>query len=199
MDFSKIDFKSPRVRNAAIVAVIGIAGAAYWHQGIFVKQGVRLDELEGKRDKAQNELNSILAMKPQLNKLRKDIENGQKELDSLKSIFPDQKEIPKLIREITKVAKASQIYTVKFSPLPDVQKEYYVENRYNLSVAGRYHRLAKFFSFLANLPLLINLSDVSIAATGEAAKLTDLEESTAIDDLPTITASFKLTTFSSKK
>jgi type IV pilus assembly protein PilO len=113
-------------------------------------------------------------------------------------MFPDQKEIPKLIREITGVARASGIYTTRFNPLPDIQREYYVENRYDLSVTGGYHQLAQFFSFLANMPLIINLSNVVISQNPslEQSKQEAEEHGTPITS---IMATFQMTTFSSKK
>jgi type IV pilus assembly protein PilO len=151
-------------------------------------------ELEGK----QKELNSILALKPQLARLEQEIALAQHRLDSLKSIFPDQKEVPKLIREITGVARASGIYTTRFNPLPDIEKEYYIENRYDLSVEGGYHDLARFYGFLANMPLIINLSNVVIKTNPgieESKKLSEEHGNT----VTTTVTSFRMTTFSSKK
>jgi type IV pilus assembly protein PilO len=194
----RIDFKNPRVRNILIISAVGIAGAFLWYQSVYVERRKTVDALHREFERKQNELNNILALKPQLKKLEKDISVAQVRLDSLKSMFPDQKEIPKLIREITSVARASEIYTMKFNPLPDIQREYYVENRYDMTVSGGYHQLAEFYGFLANLPLIINLSSVSIRANGsiDAAKKEAEEHGGPISS---IIASFQMTTFSSKK
>jgi type IV pilus assembly protein PilO len=140
----------------------------------------------------------ILAMKPQLAKLRLEIQLDSAKLDSLKNIFPDSKEIPKLIREITKVAVASGIETKKFTPQPDIVKEYYIENRYNMSVAGGYHQLATFFSFFANLPLIINVSKVQINVAPDIQNAIKLSEEHG-GTVASISATFEMTTFSSKK
>jgi type IV pilus assembly protein PilO len=194
----KLDFKNPDVRNIAIIIGIGLIGFGAWYQGVYVDRQKTATTLKHDLERKQSELNSILALKPQLKKLEKDISVAQVRLDSLKSMFPDQKEIPKLIREITSVARASDIYTTKFNPLPDVQKEYYVENRYDLAVTGGYHQLAQFFAYLANLPLIINLGNVSIHANSgfEESKKESEEHGTPVSS---IMASFQMTTFSSKK
>jgi type IV pilus assembly protein PilO len=154
-------------------------------------------KLQEQVEAKQDTLRVIQALKPQLEQLRQELVASQHKLDSLKSIFPDQKEIPKLIREITSVARASGITTTKFNPMPDVVREYYVENKYNLSIDGGYHELANFFAFLANFTLIINLSDVQI--TG----LKGYKPSEQIDpenvQILSIKATFNMTTFSSKK
>ena len=194
----RLDLKNPRTRNILIIVAVGLAGAVLWHQTVYTEKRKTVDALHREIERKQNELNNILALKPQLKKLEKDIAVAQVRLDSLKSMFPDQKEIPKLIREITSVARASEIYTTKFNPLPDIQREYYVENRYDMTVSGGYHQLAEFFSFLANLPLIINLTGVSIHTNSglDAAKKEAEEHGGPISS---IVASFQMTTFSSKK
>jgi type IV pilus assembly protein PilO len=186
------------VRNPLLIVLFGILGVVWWQQMIYSEKnrvyvGLKT-ELEGK----QKELNSILALKPQLARLEQEIAFAQHKLDSLKSIFPDQKEVPKLIREITGVARASGIFTTRFNPLPDIEKEYYVENRYDLSVEGGYHDLARFYSFLANMPLIINLSNVSIKTSPKIEESKKLSEEHGNAVTTTIT-SFRMTTFSSKK
>jgi type IV pilus assembly protein PilO len=177
---------------------VGAASVALWYQFVFV--GIQRDtnHLKAELTKKQNELNSIQVLKPQLKKLEKDIAAASVRLDSLKSMFPDQKEIPKLIREITGVARASGIYATRFIPMPDVQREYYVENRYDISVTGGYHQLAQFFSALANMQLIINLSNMSINMNPSLAQSKQEAEDHGTP-ITSIVASFQMTTFSSKK
>lgn len=194
----KFDIKNPRIRNPLLIALFGVLGFIWWQQMVYAEKNVvraRLStDLEGK----QKELNSILALKPQLARLEQETALAQHRLDSLKSIFPDQKEVPKLIREITGVARASGIYTTKFNPLPDIEKEYYIENRYDLTVEGGYHDLARFYSFLANMPLIINLSHVAIKTSSKMEESKKLSEEHGNTVTTTVT-SFRMTTFSSKK
>jgi type IV pilus assembly protein PilO len=195
----KIDFKNPKVRNVLLIVALAVTMVVLWYQYIFAERQQSLQQLQTQREARQNQLNSILAMKPQLERLRKEIVSDRQTLDSLKSIFPDQKEIPKLIREITKVAATSGIATKKFTPQPDVVKEYYIENRYAMSVTGGYHQLANFFAFFANLPLIINLSGVSITANPAAAAAAKKENGEYNSAVPTVSVNFEMTTFSSKR
>lgn len=194
----KLNFKNPHVRNIFIISAVGAASIVLWYQFVFVGIQHETNNLKAELTKKQNELNNIQILKPQLKKLESDIAAASVRLDSLKSMFPDQKEIPKLIREITGVARASGIYTTVFTPLPDIQREYYVENRYNLAVTGGYHQLAQFFSFLANMPLIVNLSGVTISQNPSLAQSKQEAEEHGTP-ITSIVASFQMTTFSSKK
>ncbi len=192
-----LNLKNPKIRNPLIVLAITAVIALFWHQYFYTPSMDTLISLQKKQKQKQDTLRTILALKPQLDVLRIELTKSQAKLDSLKSIFPDHKEIPKLLREINAVARASGITTTRFNPLPDVEREYYVENRYNVTIEGGYHELAEFFAFLANFALIINLTSVNIAASqlNLSQTQTELMETTGI----TVVSSFEMTTFSSKR
>jgi type IV pilus assembly protein PilO len=191
-----INLKDPRLRAPALITLIVAGGVYYWFNQMYTplkKEHTKLTrELTTKKDT----LRIIQALKPQLAQLRAELGAAQNKLDSLKSIFPDQKEVPKLIREITSVARASGITTTRFNPMPDVEREYYIENRYSIMVEGRYHDLADFYAFLANFTLIINLSSMHITTN---PSLSGSRERSGYNIAPTVLASFEMTTFSSKK
>ncbi|MBN1604667.1 MAG: type 4a pilus biogenesis protein PilO [Chitinispirillaceae bacterium] len=193
----KFNLKNSKLKYPLLITAI-VAGACFlWYQQVFAPIHSQIISLKKDRDNQKDTLRTIMALKPQLNTLKEDLNRSENTLDSLKSMFPDNKEIPKLIREITGVARASGITATKFNPLADVEREYYIENRYNITVSGTYHNLANFFAFLANFQLIINLSTVSILANPENQPQ---EGVAAIETEPeTIVSSFEMTTFSSKK
>jgi type IV pilus assembly protein PilO len=194
----QLSWRNPKFRNALLIILVGLGAFLFWYNQFYQPVISKINSLKTVQKQKQDELNTILALKPQLNILKAELNNAQMKLDSLKSIFPDQKEVPKLIRELTAVAGASGIYTTKFNPMPDVEKDYYLENRYSIGVTGGYHQLGVFFSFLANFPLIINLTEVVITANSDLENSRGDYEDQGLA-LPSITASFALTTFSSKR
>jgi type IV pilus assembly protein PilO len=194
----KFSLKKTNVRDWALIISAGLIGLILWYYSVYNAKRLECGKFQTQLDQKRKELNGILALKPQLDRLEQEITAAQHRLDSLKSIFPDHKEVPRMIKEITAVARASGIYTTKFTPQPDVERDYYVENNYELSANGAYHDLARFFSFLANMPLIINLSNVSIKANPKMEESKkDFEEHGS--PVTTVKASFTITTFSSKK
>lgn len=197
MSKSKFNLKDPKYRIPLVLVLITILGIYYWYSETYTPIKVERTSLQAKLKAKKDTLRVIQALKPQLAMLKKELHNANEKLDSLKSIFPDQKEIPKLIKEITAVAKASGIHTTKFNPMPDLEREYFIENRYSISVEGGYHSLADFYAFLANFPLIINLSHMNIIANPEyKSKMLENENDVFT---PTSIAMFEMTTFSSKQ
>jgi type IV pilus assembly protein PilO len=194
----KLDIKDPNVRNA-LIGIAVILGLSYlWYDSIYRPKVEEIKTLTEKREKVDAELLRINALKPQLERLRQEAVVMAAKLDSLKNIFPDRKEVPRLIREITAVNRRSGVITTRFTPMPDVEKEYYVENKYNVLMLGDYHNLGALFSYLANFQLIVNLDNVSISANpgyGNNNKNMGPYE----ERQPSVLAAFELTTFSSRK
>lgn len=193
----KFDLKDPKVKNPLIVALIAGFLGFLWYDYSFRSLNENVVMLTEQKDQKESELRTINALKPQLDRLRKETVVANEKLDSLKNIFPDQKEVPRLIREITAVNRKSNVATTRFLPMPDVVKEYYVENRYNVAVAGDFHNLGEFFSYLANFQLIINLGNVAVSANPAYRKADP--DAPVRNDVPSILASFELTTFSSRR
>lgn len=194
----KNDLKDPKFRIPALIILICGIGTFGWYNQIYSVNKQAIETLEKQFNAKQDTLRTIRALKPQLNLLREEYRLAQLRLDSLKSIFPDQKEIPKLLQEINSVARASGIITTKFNPMPDIEKEYYVENHYNIAISGGYHQLAEFFAFLANFTLIVNLTGVNIVANPDHAIRANEYDDKDIS-AETVVAQFEMTTFSSKK
>jgi type IV pilus assembly protein PilO len=193
-----LDIKDPNVRNV-LIGVAVILGVTYlWFDSFYMPKMEEIKTLTEKKEKVEAELLKINALKPQLERLRQESIIMEAKLDSLKNIFPDKKEVPRLIREITAVNRRSGVITTRFTPMPDVEREYYIENKYNVMMLGDYHNLGALFSYLANFQLIVNLDNVSINANpsyGVSGKDAGIYE----DRQPSVLATFELTTFSSRK
>ncbi|MDR2592393.1 MAG: type 4a pilus biogenesis protein PilO [Chitinispirillales bacterium] len=194
----KLDIKDPNVRNALIGVGVILLLSYLWFDSFYSPKMEEIKELTDRKEKVEAELLKINALKPQLERLRQEAVIMAAKLDSLKNIFPDQKEVPRLIREITAVNRRSGVITTRFTPMPDVEKEYYIENKYNVSMLGDYHNLGALFSYFANFQLIVNVDNLSISANpsyGSGGKGPGLFD----EKQPSVLAVFELTTFSSRK
>ncbi|MCL2219829.1 MAG: type 4a pilus biogenesis protein PilO [Chitinispirillia bacterium] len=198
----KIDLKDPGVRNVlASVFVIGVC-VFFWFDSVYSPLAEEITRLEGEKERVEAELLKINALKPQIQRLRQESAALEAELDSLKNMFPDGKELPRLIRELTSVNRRSGVVTTRFMPKPDVVKEYYIENKYDVSITGDYHNIGALFSYMANFQLIINLANVNINANPNFGN--DLTRgggggAVSVERQPSVNATFEMTTFSSKK
>jgi type IV pilus assembly protein PilO len=202
MDLKSIDINDPKVKNVLLIIFIGIAlaGAIYYFQ--VIPQQESLATAEVRLQKKQDELNEILTIKPQLEKLRKSVAELQIELDSLSTIFPDSANLPEFISDFTKQARRVGVSALNFKPLPDVTKQYYVEHSYSITLISSYHNFARLLEHLANLDLIINVGELNISANPgmdkEISEFNAYEMPDGYDDsIRSMLVKFKITTYSS--
>lgn len=83
--------------------------------------------------------------------------------------LPNQSEVPKLLEYISQVGAENGLVFKLFKPLPEVQKDFFVELPIQISVTGDYHQLAHFVSDIAALPRIVTMHDFTIAPQDTSA------------------------------
>lgn len=194
-----IDFKSNKVikiLNYVVIVVVLLVITIVWKKYKYEPLVAQVTTLESEYQKKNRELDAIKEMKKNLERLKQEVTQSENELEELKKIFPESKEIANLIFNITKMSRLNTVFITKFVPAGDQVKQYYIENKYSVSVSTTYHRLGDFLASLSNLKLIVNV-DKLIIKKNSGLKIDNEDDLTRLDE--TINASFELTTYSSKK
>jgi len=203
MDLKNIDFSDKKVQQVIAIVLMGviIAGAIFWFQ--IKGNNEKLKSAISVRDEKQQELNKILQLKPQLEKLRIAVSNLRTELTALESVFPDSADTPSLITNITKMARDNQLMVLNFKPLGEETQEYYIQHNYEIELVGAYHKLGTFFEALARFDLIVNVGSLELKPSSVMSKdIADyrlLEVDSEYDDrVNSVVTKFKISTYSSK-
>jgi len=203
MDIKNIDFSDKKVQQVIAILLMGIliSGAIY---GLQIKgNNEKLKAIVAVKNEKQQELNKILQLKPQLEKLRLAVAELRTELSALESVFPDSADTPSLISNITKMARDNELMVLNFKPLGEEVREYYVEHNYEIELLGAYHKLGVFFEALANFELIVNVSNLELKPSSVMAQdIADYRllnvESEYDDRVNSVVTKFKISTYSSK-
>ena len=77
-------------------------------------------------------------------------------------LLPNKREIPSLLRSITQLGSDSQLEFRLFSPVSEVNKDFYIEIPVSIEVSGNYHSVAVFFDKVGRMERIVNILDVSM-------------------------------------
>lgn len=88
----------------------------------------------------------------------------EKQLDSLKNVLPEQKDVADTLRRIQGLATQSNLTILRFTPEPPKQQPLYQEVPYRITAEGTYHNLGLFFDRVSKFPRIIDVGDISIRA-----------------------------------
>jgi len=166
--------------------------------------GKEIERLRNQKNQKIAELATFRNLKQNRARLLQQIVVKQGELDSIKEIFPDEKEIPALIKKVWEKSFRRGLFTSRFNPAEDIEREYYIENPYNLEIWGTYHEFAQFINDIAKIELICNLDKLAITThemvkRSMAAAQSGQQINTQNPEMYSIVARFNLTTFSTKK
>ena len=143
----------------------------------------------------QTEVDNLRVYKQRRAELQSDIEAAQKQLATLQTIVPEEKQADQFILMVQSAALSSgvSIRTLKANPI--ASKQYYFEMPFVLEADGPYFSVLDFFARLGRLSRIINVSELKltgIAQGGPGGSKFHMAPGTSV------TGTFTVTTFFTK-
>ena len=141
-----------------IVVVALEAAALVWF--VYLPKHKELTNLRNEYSKLQNEIDEKTKIANNLPKIQAEYEQLNRELAQALTELPNSKEIPGLLTSITTLGKNAGLDFLVFRPKGEVPKDFYAEVPVDISVSGSYFSVANFFAAVANLPRIVNITNV---------------------------------------
>jgi Tfp pilus assembly protein PilO len=114
-----------------------------------------------------------------------------KQLETLKTIVPEDKEEDEFIRLVQGAASASNVNIRRLTAKPVVAREYHYDMPFEVQADGPYFNLLDFFGRLGRLSRIINVGDIDFEdATGQKATKYPLRPGTSVSGVFTATTFF---------
>lgn len=135
-----------------------------------------IQELEAERA----QLRQILANRKHIEAESRAVEAA---FNQAQAQLPEQKEIPELLRQVSRLGQDSGLEVLLFRQQPEQLHDLYTEVPVQMSVRGGYHDIALFFDQVRRLDRIVNVADVS------------LQEPRLAGDQMAVDASFSATTY----
>jgi type IV pilus assembly protein PilO len=147
------------------------------------------------RTKLNQEVTQLQVYKQRYGELKQQMDALNKQLDTLKTIVPEEKEVDEFIRQVQGAASASNVQLRRLTAQNIVPKDFHYEMPFEAQVDGAYFNVLDFFSRLSRLSRIINVGDLQFDdPTGTTAKGVKY----AVRPGETVTGVFTITTFFTK-
>jgi len=122
------------------------------------------DKIHAERAKIDDEVKTLRTKKQQLDKIESELVDLNQRLRDLQQIIPDQKESGDILKKIQQLAYDSRLNIAKFTPKPEVIKEFHSEWLIPIEITGTYHNLGIFFDRLSRFSRLFTVENFAIRA-----------------------------------
>ncbi len=100
----------------------------------------------------------------ELPKLQADMKNLEQEVADLEKLLPKDKEIPALLRTVTKVAQKYQLKITNITPGTIVSQANYNEIPFQMTIQGTYHAVAYFLCDIGQESRILSVKNVNFTA-----------------------------------
>jgi type IV pilus assembly protein PilO len=118
------------------------------------------DQAVQERTKLNQEVTQLEVYKQRYGELKQQMDALTKQLDTLKTIVPEEKEVDEFIRQVQGAASASNVQLRRLTAQNIVPKEFHYEMPFEAQADGAYFNVLDFFSRLSRLSRIINVGDL---------------------------------------
>lgn len=155
--------KLPNKQKIAILVAVVVLEAVALVYFLYLPKHKMLTELKAQHQQLQAEVDENTKIANNLPKIQKEYNDLNFELEKALTELPNSKEIPSLLTSITATGKNAGLDFLVFKPKPEVVKDFYAEVPVDITVSGSYFSVANFFAAVANLPRIVNITNVDFA------------------------------------
>ncbi len=155
--------KLPNKQKITILVLVSIIEAAALVWFLYIPKHKELEGLKANLAQLEGEITEKTRIANNLPKLKIEYEKLNQELEQALTELPNSKEIPSLLTSITTTGKSSGLDFLTFRPKPEVAKDFYADVPVDIVVAGSFFSVANFFAAIANMPRIVNITNVAFS------------------------------------
>ena len=155
--------KLPTKQKILILVLVSIIEAAALVWFLYLPKYNELVGLKAELTKLEGEITEKTRTANNLPRLQVEYEQLNQELAQALTELPNSKEIPSLLTSITTLGKNAGLDFLTFRPKGEVPKDFYADVPVDIIISGSYFSVANFFAAVANLPRIVNITNVAFS------------------------------------
>jgi len=174
----------------AITVVLVVVGV-YLPLSPVAQERDEVDKAVRQRAQLNQEVQQLSVYRQRYGELKSQMDALSKQLDTLKTIVPEDKEVDEFIRLVQGAAAASNVQIRRLAAQPVVAREYHYDMPFEVQADGPYFNILDFFGRLSRLSRIINVGDLDFEdPTGQKGVKYPLRPGTSVSGVFTATTFF---------
>lgn len=192
-----MDFRDPKVQKIAIAVIAFGVIVYFWYGRVYTKYDNQLNKLTTEYSTMITNLKNVEMKSKSLDALKIEYEDLLTRYQEIEQLLPEVKQIPSFLVQLHTASSLTGTRITKIEPLEVVPEAFYNAASFNIEMTGTYHDFGKFIGYVANFPFIANISEMNLTTT-TAANIASSDEQEGVQEIgnkPSLTASFKLSTY----
>ena len=181
-----------QVLLALAITVVLVVVGVYVPGSPVAQERDEVDKAVRERAQLIQEVTQLQVYRQRYSELKSQMDALNKQLVTLKTIVPEEKETDEFIRLVQGAAAASNVQVRRLTSQAVVTKEYHYEMPFEVQADGPYFNILDFFGRLSRLSRIINVGDLNFAdpASSKAGVKYPVRPGTTVSGIFTATTFF---------
>ncbi len=158
---------SPKVKGAILVLLI-LAPVALFFFLFYQPNSDKITTLKATRATLQQEIADLKQKERNKPKLLAEVAKVEEEFLEAAKLLPKDKEIPKLLKDISALGRNAGLDFLTFVPRPVTPKDFYDEIPVDINIRGPYHSMGFFFDQVSKLDRIVSVTNTNMTKPTKA-------------------------------
>jgi type IV pilus assembly protein PilO len=154
---------APKIK-LAIAVVITLLPLVIFYFLFLEPNRTKISGLESQKTNLVQEIKSVEAKVAHLAELEKELEEATAAFKETSALLPKDKEIPKLLKDISALGRSAGLDFLTFIPSADIPKDFYSEIPITINVRGPYHNMGFFLDMVSKLERIVSVSNIRMSS-----------------------------------
>lgn len=171
--FDRVGRLSRRHRLFICLGTLVLIGGVYSHF-FFMPGRVHLKQVTQTLEFRTNRLIAVKRQASVLKEWEEKMARVEEAFHMATRALPDKKEIPSLLKSVSRAGSSAGLNFVLFQPDPEVNRDFYREIPLSMKVEGNYHQIADFFFQVSRLNRIVNIRNIALRRNKSASGVIDM-------------------------
>jgi type IV pilus assembly protein PilO len=154
---------APRIKLAIVVGIVLLPLVVFYFT-YYQQKAEKFQSLTQQKVSLIQEIKEVKHKASDLAKFEKEMQEAENMFLEMAALLPKEKEIPKLLKDISALGQNVGLDFLTFKPLADIPKDFYAEIPVTINVRGPYHNMGSFFDQVSKLERIVSVSNVKMSS-----------------------------------
>lgn len=154
---------TPKIKIAIVVGLI-VLPIVIFYFSYFQQKSRQIVNLNQQKITITRQLEEVKRKAANLAQFEKEMQEAEAKFLETATLLPKDKEIPKLLKDISALGRNAGLDFLAFKPGGDIPKDFYAEIPVTINVRGPYHNMGFFFDQVSKLKRIVSVSNVKMGS-----------------------------------
>lgn len=154
---------SPRIKLGITVGII-LLPLVIFYFSYYQSHAKKIETLQQEKVTITKQLQEVKIKAADLAQFEKEMAEAETQFLETAALLPKEKEIPKLLKDISALGQNAGLDFLTFKPLADIPKDFYAEIPVTINVRGPYHNMGSFFDQVSKLERIVSVSNIKMSS-----------------------------------